>query len=82
MKGNTIECIFIGDKFYNESSTHMSSIYQIIDGRFVRTDWGKISITLKNGWNVNIKPATKEELLFFEEELILVKKFLKSMKEK
>jgi len=64
------ELIFIGDKFYNESSTIMSSIYTI-DGR--RSDWGFVQVTLSQGESVYIRPATKVELAPYIEKLNHIK---------
>lgn len=68
-------CIYIGDRFYNESKTMMSSIYTreyTEDGkgwRYKRTDWGKVNRSLREGEHVEIYPATKEEIALFEKEL-------------
>jgi len=61
-----MELIFIGQKFYSESGSMMSSIYDI-GGR--RQDWGKVQIALSNGESVHIRPATQKELAYYEAEL-------------
>lgn len=60
------EIIFIGDKFYSESSTMMSSIYH---ADFTRCDWGFVQSYLRDGYNVNIRPATQDEMSYFEDML-------------
>lgn len=77
-----MDCIFIGDKFYDESGTMMSSIYQIdTDGEgYHRTDWGQINICLKNGGSVNIRPATPNETEIFEIQLLKIKQIKKQSK--
>ena len=55
----TIKLIYIGDTFYSETSTAMSPIYHE-DGR--RSDWGKVSVALRNGDEVHIRPANDAEL--------------------
>jgi hypothetical protein len=62
--------IYIGDHFYTESGSMMSSIY---DEQGNRQDWGKVQLTLKNGESVNIRPATKEERLRLEQKLDEIK---------
>ena len=54
-----MECIFIGDRFYIESGSIMSSLYKV---KGERTDWGLVSNALNNGKSVNIRPATINEL--------------------
>ena len=56
-----MELIFIGDKYYRESKTMMSSIYDIY---WNRQDWGKVQIALNEGHSVHIRPATDDELEF------------------
>jgi hypothetical protein len=67
----TMELIYIGDHFYFESGTVMSSIYTI-DGE--RYDWGFVSIALRSGKSVHIRPATKNELALYEKKLAALKK--------
>jgi hypothetical protein len=59
--------IWIGDHFYRESSTVMSSIYEV-DG--TRSDWGKIQLALINGEEVHIRQATKKERDRYEAQLL------------
>jgi hypothetical protein len=61
-----MELIYIGERFYRDSQTMMSSIYDI-DGK--RQDWGKIQIDLENGESVHIRQATEGEMIFYEGEL-------------
>ena len=58
--------IFIGEDFYFESGTMMSSIYTT-DGK--RFDWGFVKEALREGKNVSIRPATDEERKPYEKEL-------------
>lgn len=65
-----MDCIFIGNNFYYESGTMMSSVYEIKKVRqYTRTDWGQISILLEAGNSVHIRPANKEEMEMFTEKL-------------
>lgn len=62
-----MDCIFIGDDFYERSKSIMSPIYKIEGVGYSRTDWGKVNVCLRNGESVNIRPATeieKEKFLF------------------
>jgi hypothetical protein len=61
-----IPLIFIGDRFYHESKSVMSSIYTEDGFRF---DWGFVSIALEEGHKITIRPATTEETRMFEKEL-------------
>lgn len=61
-----MELIYIGDEFYSRSRTMMSSIYTI-DGK--RSDWGFVSLALKSGESVSIRPATEEELIPYKKML-------------
>ena len=54
-----MELIFIGNHFYLESGTMMSSIYDI-EGR--RQDWGFVQRALRSGESVHIRPASTTEL--------------------
>lgn len=65
-----LELIFIGDHFYSESGSWMSSIYHL-DGR--RSDWGKVNVALREGRDVHIRPATDEELEHYEKQLVEIK---------
>jgi len=66
------ELIFIGDNFYMESGTAMSSIYKVNGERF---DYGFLQRDLAAGKSFFIRPATKEELSHFKQvlqEIILI----------
>lgn len=65
-----MELIYIGDRFYYESKTVMSSIYNI-NGH--RSDWGFVQIALRDGESVHIRPATQEELISYERQLENIK---------
>lgn len=62
-----MNCVFIGDDFYFETGSTMSSVYEVIDKgngfeELKRTDWGFIHIALENGEEVHIVPASKNQL--------------------
>ena len=61
--------VFIGNKFYRESSTMMSSIYQEVDGKLYRSDFGFMERALENGEEVHIRPATEAEMAWAEKKL-------------
>lgn len=67
-----MELIYIGDHFYNESSTIMSSIYTVDGERF---HWGFVQASLKEGKNINIRQASKIEMDYFDRKLMKLKKF-------
>ena len=74
-----MQVIYIGDKYYWESSSTMSSVYKVVFKSKVngdewkehleRTDWGLIQIALQEGEEVIIKPATKKQLKHFDKML-------------
>ena len=66
----SVELIFIGDKFYSESKSIMSSIYTV-DAE--RSDWGFVQVALRNGESVHIRPATKIEMVGFVKLLDKIK---------
>lgn len=74
-----IRCVYIGNKFYRESKTIMSSIYIDRGNTFTRTDWGKIQIALERGEFVEIRPATPTEIKMFEEKLTQLNEDLKDI---
>lgn len=61
-----MELIYIGDKFYRESGTMMSPIYDVYGNR---QDWGFVNVALQYGESVHIRPATGEELAHYENML-------------
>jgi len=67
-----MKVIFIGDRFYEDSGTIMSPVYEIKEGGIARTDWGFITIALRNGEEVHIRPATKDEMKAFELRLLKI----------
>lgn len=69
-----INLFFIGDKFYSESGSIMSSIY--VKDSFTRYDWGFVSIALSEGITINITPATDAEMLWAYTKLAEAKKKL------
>ena len=70
-KGETMELIFIGDHFYMESGTMMSSIYDISGNR---QDWGFVQCALRKGESVHIRPATDAERKPYEGMLVKIKR--------
>ena len=69
--------IYIGDHFYHESGTMMSSIYGE-DG--IRSDWGKVQIALRAGQSIEIRQATQQERDFYESHLSRMKRDRESEK--
>jgi hypothetical protein len=59
--------IYIGDHFYEESGTAMSSVYSDVGERF---DWGKIKNVLRTGTPVTIRPATVSERARYAAQLV------------
>ncbi|MDD5065283.1 MAG: hypothetical protein PHQ35_11070 [Phycisphaerae bacterium] len=71
------EIIFIGDRFYQESNTVMSSVYEkSTDDTYRRYDYGFLQRDLKAGICLFIRPSTKDEQTFFDLELIKLKERL------
>jgi len=56
----SINLYFIGEGFYWESGTAMSSIY--VEGTNERYDWGFVQVALAERKNVTIRPANAEEM--------------------
>jgi hypothetical protein len=73
-----MELIYIGERFYRDSQTMMSSIYDIEGGR---QDWGKVQIALQRGESVHIRPATPGEMTHYENLLVMRIKQIKEAKE-
>lgn len=67
---DNLNLIFIGTKFYFESGTRMSSIYDETDNR---SDWGFVQVHLSNGGEVHIRPATSTELAYYQVKLDRIK---------
>ena len=64
------EIVFIGEKFYEESQTIMSSVYELLpNGKWQRYDYGFLQLDIQSGKNIYIRPATKQELRLFEGKL-------------
>jgi hypothetical protein len=55
-----MKLIYIGDKYYYESNTKMSSLYH--EGSWKRSDWGLVQSILSRGEDVYIRHATPAEL--------------------
>ncbi len=64
-----VQLIFIGERFYSESDTVMSPIYEHTENAYIRWHWGMVSSHLSNGGKIKIRPATPKELKYFEEQL-------------
>ena len=58
--------VYIGDHFYSESSTSMSTIYTENGERY---HWGWVQRALKKGENINIRQANDVEMKFYNEKL-------------
>jgi len=71
-----MKLIYIGDHFYRESATLMSSLYTE-DGK--RSDWGFVSSALRNGENVEIRQVTDAEREYYETQLSKISKEQKTM---
>jgi hypothetical protein len=69
--GWKMKLIYIGEDFYWESGTAMSSIYTE-DGQ--RSDWGFVTIALQGGEHVEIRPATSDEIAFYAARLSDIKR--------
>ena len=64
--------VFIGERFYWDSQTMMSSIYTIEkDGSYSRYDWGKLMCDVQDNPEIcfRFRYATKKELKYFENKL-------------
>ena len=61
-----MEFFYVGDRFYRDSGTMMSSIYTT---DFRRAHWGQVEMALKEGQKVEIRPANKMEMTWAKEEL-------------
>lgn len=70
-KPKTIKLVHIGDRFYRDSYTAMSSLYTE-DG--IRFDYGFVQIELAKGNNVTIRQATPKELIKYEKFLAKCRK--------
>lgn len=67
--------VYIGDKFYGESGSVMSPIYEVTkDGIFERSDWGFVQVALRNGEEIHIRQATAPEKMWAESVLSALKK--------
>jgi len=66
---DVIWVIFIGNNFYYESGTVMSSLYKIVSGGYERYDWGFAERDLADGKSIRIRPADEQEMAIFNAEL-------------
>lgn len=68
-----MKLVYVGDYFYEGSSSIMSSLYTE-DGS--RSDWGKVNVALRNGEEIHIRQATEKELEMANKQLEYIKKRL------
>lgn len=61
-----MKLIYIGNQFYAESGSMMSSIYTE-DGD--KSNWGEVQIHLENGGSVNIRQANHIEKKYYNDLL-------------
>lgn len=61
-----VRLIHIGNAFYHQSGTVMSSLYTE-DG--LRYDWGLVDRAVERGDRVEIRPATHAERVHYQREL-------------
>jgi hypothetical protein len=64
-----MECVFIGHTFRDESGCRMSYMYQKIGTQFTPICWMDLDHALDRGEAVSIRPTTKHETNYFEQEL-------------
>lgn len=73
-KTPTKQVVFIGEQFYLQSGTSMSSVYEVrtVNGKkeYKRYDYGFLQCDLANGIRVNIRPATDKERGMFARTLL------------
>lgn len=65
-----MKLVYIGDHFYAESGSAMSSIYTE-DG--YRSDWGQVQMALRRGESIEIRQSTLNEKKHYEEQLAQIK---------
>ena len=68
------EIVFIGDRFYYDSGTVMSNIYEVTPGGFKRYDWGFMQRNLEMGEAHFVRKAANEEMEYFEKKLKKIEK--------
>lgn len=82
-KTPTKQVVYIGDQFYSQSGSVMSSVYEVrtVDGKkeYKRYDYGFLQSDLANGIRVNMRPATDKELGMFYKALERTKKDLEAI---
>jgi hypothetical protein len=75
-KTPTKQVVYIGDQFYSQSGSAMSSVYEVrtVNGKkeYKRYDYGFLLCDLAKGIRVNMRPATDKELGMFHKVLIKV----------
>ncbi len=63
----TIYLFFVGRRYYLNSGTIMSWVYEV--GFYARADWGMVERALAGGRQINIRPASQEELEWADKKL-------------
>lgn len=66
LEGCNLEIVYIGDDFYFETGTMMSSIYLKTKEGFERFDWGFVQCALSKRNTLTIRPATPLEYVFLK----------------
>lgn len=65
-----MKLVYIGDHFYLQSGTMMSSIYTE-DG--YRSDWNDVNAALRRGDSIEIRQATPQERSLYDDQLTEIK---------
>ena len=65
--------VYIGDNYCRESGTVMSPIYEVIEGKLNRSDWGFCRMILHHGDEILIRQASHSEKQWAQEELKRIK---------
>lgn len=77
---NTVNLFYIGDNFYWESKTMMSSIYEC--NTYKRYDWGFVQRDLREGKNINIRHANEMELMWAKSKTYDIQKSYDELEKK
>jgi len=78
------DIFFIGERFYRDSSTMMSSIYEKTNNpkfepQYYRSDWNQVQFILEAGEIIYLRPATNDEMLWAYQELDRTKEVWKKI---
>lgn len=71
MTKNYVTLVYIGEKFYRESASAMSSFYTTGGDRY---DLSNLVSDLEEGAEINIRPATNQEFGYYQKVLDKLKK--------